>query len=194
MILNDSELELRLTSPDNLLNRIVKRIDNLDVEARVKVDNSNIGTPIPQAVRELMGVTSLISNDTRVATAAAFGVSRSSLIDFETGMATNKHDKESEQRVKEAAARILDQREVKKDEAHDLALDAMVGALTGLKARISEVDKPKDLARIASDMSKISNNLSIKNEHNLNINKVQVITFAPNIKNEKLYEVLEVGS
>lgn len=62
-------------------------------------------------------------------------------------------------------------------------------ALINLKSRIDEVERPKDLAKIATDMSKIIHDDGDNNKVN-NFN--QVIVWKPMVANENHYETIRV--
>lgn len=70
------------------------------------------------------------------------------------------------------------------------ALKVMQSAIKDLKDRISEVDKPKDLARIATDMSKVVGTISdIRGEK---ADKKQLVIWQPLIVQENHYETIHV--
>jgi len=62
-------------------------------------------------------------------------------------------------------------------------------ALTNLQSRLHEVERPKDLAKIATDMSRIINDSDDKGKVN-NFN--QVIVWKPMVANENHYETIRV--
>ena len=72
-------------------------------------------------------------------------------------------------------------------QVNNAALDILNGSLIELKARLCEVESPKDLSRIATDMGKIING-GKENKQAGNIN--QVIIYKPAMSSEHHYETI----
>lgn len=71
---------------------------------------------------------------------------------------------------------------------NNTALDILGDTLKELKLRLIEVKSPKDLAKIATDMGKIINGGKDDKKNNGNIN--QVIIYKPAMSNEHHYETI----
>lgn len=77
---------------------------------------------------------------------------------------------------------------IKLAHANTAALDILNGSLAELKLRLCEVESPKDLSRIATDMGKLinGNNQDKKSGNNMN----QVIIYKPVMSTENRYETI----
>lgn len=182
MILTDEELEDRISSPDNLINSVIVR----EIAKGGKVfGDSNI----PPLVRDLIGIVGATSNEKQIDIANEFGVSQPTVSTNSRGMLSETFSKDR--------MNVIDNiRSKKTEDAHDLALDALVGCVTGLKDQLADplltkLMKPKDLSKIATDMSKVVSNLKDKNEAGI-INNTQVVLLAPPMRKESQYEILDV--
>lgn len=76
--------------------------------------------------------------------------------------------------------------------SHSSALKVLDDSVRMLGQRLCEVDKAKDLSRIATDMSKVVNSIDeIRNGRN-NIRQGQITIWQPVIMNETHYETIHV--
>lgn len=135
MILEDEEIESRIESPLNLLNRLKKDLNRNDSD-RLR----NVIQTIPPTVDQIID-------------------------NLEDKLKSGKDN------IKSKATGIINE------------------CLDELKGRLSEVQKPKDLAAIAAEMNKVIGN---KNE-NKSASNAQVIIYAPQHNNETHYEVIHVS-
>lgn len=140
MILEDNEVEARLSSPLNLLNRM---------RALTEVESLVKPVLIPEVVNEngefddAPSISDLVDN-------------------FENKIAGGK--------------------------AYTNALGVLGESVQMLRAKLHEVEEPKQLSRIASEMSKIVNGF---NEQNKNKNMTPtVIVYKPVVNNEQHYETV----
>lgn len=76
--------------------------------------------------------------------------------------------------------------------ARSKATNIMISAMDELKTRLPEVRKPEDLARIASEMSKVVSNQSNAKKEDTS-NKPQIIIYAPVQVNESHFETMTVN-
>lgn len=128
----------------------------------VTLKRNGSGPRTPQLVNDLM--VKIAEHDSSKNIAEAFEVDKSEV---------NKE-------IKKAGGR--------EETAHDHALDLMVESLKAAKNRMAEVDKPKDLVKIAESASKIVGNLKGKGQEGGT--KVQVNVYAPVVKKESDYETI----
>lgn len=187
MVMNDDEIDIKLASPNNMFNRLRKGGElEKEIPSLIQVEDIQKGTrgegseELDPLIRELIGSTPGTTREV----AEGFDVSQYTVSNLQRGLLGSSLDTTLRDNVQKT-------REDKSGKAHDLALDAMLGALTHLTVAMSGVDNPKDLSKIASDMSKITANLKEK-DTNLT-NNIKVVVFAPSIKEERRYEVLDVG-
>lgn len=176
MILNDEEVFARLESPDNLVNLLRSDIKQSNVEIR-PTHKGHHQPNIPPMVRALIADVSLESNEKQKDVAATFGISQPTL---------SREVSANEGRTA---------KELKKDKAHEFALDSLIASLNTVKKHIEEpgvLIPLKDAARLAKDMSSVVSNLEPKQDANQNVNNTKVILFAPNIHQESYYESVEV--
>ncbi len=190
--MNDEEVLVRLQSPANLAKIVEEELANRresnstvlplrkDVEERPNLE---------ARMRALIGRTANSTDEQNKAVAGIFGVSDTQVSQYKRGLTSPKdakYDPEQARLVKATA---------KVDNAHELALDAMVGLLGRLNEKVDagEITSAKEMSRIATDMSRIAANIKGK-ERDAVINNTQVIMFAPNLKREAQYETIEVGS
>lgn len=187
MILTDEQVEERLTSPDNLMNK-VSEMKESHLIVLPKKDGSR-GEVIPSRVRQLLGVIANKSTETQTEVADAFDVTQASVSMFSRGISDQRVDHEIKEVVDKARESKAKESQDKESEAHELALDLMVDCIKGVSGRLHEVDKPKELAKMAVDMSKIVGNLKDKDKAG-DTNNTQVIIYAPNQRSESAYETL----
>lgn len=192
MILSDIETDDRLGSPDNLVNQLASYPSKSSIVSTVEIRTIPHGGRTEGALevgpnlRQLIGSTYNEGDETQAEVAEAFGVSQPVVGQAAKGLIGNRYDSSLATGVKAAEAKI--------NEAHDLALDALVSSLGALtsdakKAEIGDLSAPK-LARLASDLSKITSNLKPADSADQSV-KVQVVLFAPNrMRTEKEYETV----
>jgi hypothetical protein len=186
MILTDAEVEARLNSEGNLVNQ-VNTNKNTTIVIPVPNGGRTVGaTQIPPKVRQLVGVLSNMG-ETQQAIAGVFGITQPSVGTASRGLIGNRIATEEEGLV-EQNEKFSTKENL--NSAHNLALDAMVASITVLKTKLPEVTKPKDLARIATDMSRIVSNLTPKDKGGL-VNNTQVVLFNVPGKKESDYECIE---
>lgn len=193
MIMNDNEILSRLNSPDNIVNKLF----NSPVgESRVIIkplrDKPKVqGNDLPPMIKELIAGVVVESSESQASIAKTFGVSHSLVNQTARGLVGARVDES----LKEAAKPVNTKEPTKEDKAHDLALDAMVDSLGLLNSKLAAVNKPTELARIARDMSTISNNIKQGRGDSDGEKKpvVQVILFAPQEqKHESEFNVIDV--
>lgn len=74
--------------------------------------------------------------------------------------------------------------------ARSKAMGIMDMAMSELKNRIAEATKPKELAAIASEMSKIISNTNVRDNDDKPL--AQIVIYAPNIVSESAFDVIDV--
>lgn len=178
MILNDEEVNERLSSDDNLYNQI--RVVNIYSGLK------RSGPPIPQKVKEL--IADMAQSEPRADVAAVFGVGERTVENYKHGVnGSNRIIPELVKANEETKIR----REDKSEKAHSLAIDALMDTLGALKPQIPAISSPKDLSKIARDMSMVANNLRPKEKDPTTAN-VQVVLMTVNQKTEADFEAITV--
>ena len=183
MILSEEEVQGRLDSPDNLMNQMESY-----VEIRRKHQGKLPGaTTIPPMVRELVGSLSNESDEYDKDIAETFNVSQPIVSSASRGLISTSNGRFDSELAEKVKSKVNDKLEA----AHNLAIDAMVSSLELLTPKLSEITKPKDLSKIATDMSRISANL--KGDNVDKSTRVQVVLMAPSrMRRDDEYEALEV--
>lgn len=177
MILSESEVNERLDSTSNLMIRLKSLSNRVEHRIIPQGGRTEGSVNIPPMVRELIGSLANEGNDTQSEIAEAFGVSQPTVSGSSRGLVGLRKEDGLREKVTET----------KINDAHDLALDAMVSSLTKLGGKMEEVEDPMKLAKIASEMSKITANIKPKDAPSAT--NVQVVLFAPNrMKRENEYE------
>lgn len=176
-------------------------------------------TKIPDSVKQVLAITANQSNESAVEFASVFGVSSTTVNDIRRGLVGNRKDEvlttfrnqpappappqstsETETEAEtvnesKAGTANLERIEEKRLSAHDLALDSLVTTLQTLKPKLAALDKPKELAVIAGGLSKVVANVAASKKYNEEEEKKderpRIVLFAPVIKNESHYEVIE---
>jgi hypothetical protein len=178
MILTDEEVETRLESTDNLINRL----SNRSIQHIAKRETDNPGH-LGNRIRELIGHVANNGPESQQAIADTFGVGKATVNHASRGLIGNRLDSDLAEKVRA--------REDKQDTAHDEALDLMVNCITGIKKKLIDDTniKPEKLSRIASDMSKIVG--IIRGENDTKTPRMNVIIYKPEVKNEKDYDYID---
>ncbi len=186
MLLTDDELNERLDSPKNLMNRLKGISDRKSFVEVLPMSVGNKGPLVPDRVKELLGVIAIQSDETQEEVAEAFGVSQGLISQVSRGLDNTRVSADIKASID--AAKL--ERKEKTNEAHDEALDLLVGCLKTLKPQLGSIEKPEKLAKIATDMSKIISNVS-KKDDDAKVNNTQVIIYAPGLMSESAYETIE---
>jgi predicted transcriptional regulator len=178
MIMNDAEVQERLESPNNLVNRMVEI-------RKINPDRGKRGDAVPEKVRELIGTLANESDETQDEIAKSFGVTQALVSQTSRGMVDSRLNSK-------LALATRNSKKEKEESAHDLALDAMVSSLSGITPeKVATIDDPIKLARLAESMSRISSNIKGKNEDSGTKVAVQVVLFSPTKqKDEDEYETV----
>jgi hypothetical protein len=185
MILTDDEVEDKLKSPDNLINKL--KVIKINSGGRREGD-----TNIPPLVKELIATTASISEETGEEIGELFGISGVSVNAMRKGLTGGGNNASFDKELKDKIDKTVDKDTKDKiDSAHDAALDCLVGSLQLLGPRLKEVTKAKDLSKIANDMSKAISNLKKKDE-DPEESKIRVVVFAPTQRKESHYKTFDV--
>jgi predicted transcriptional regulator len=198
MILDEDEALTRLNSENNLCNILKKqREDSDDISFNSNRVSSVEVLPMPQGgrkagdkaippmVRELLGSLAVSGSEPHTDIAKVFGVSQPTVSNSARGLIGDRFEEDLEEKVSETKER-------KKDKAHELALDSLLGSL-GIVSELITTEAgltATKAMRIAKDASQIISTLEGKDKNPLESN-VKVVLYAPTIKQENHYEVLD---
>lgn len=170
MILFDSdEGEARVSSPDNLVNKI--QSSNIEIRERYSRDTQKKN--LPPMIQSL--VVAMGKIDTQSSAGAMVGVSQA-----DVSYLTNKGKNVDEDTVKKTVAAV-----------HQSALNGMIEAIGLLTPKLGDVRKARELSGIAADLSRVVNNTTPKEVAGSNL---KVVVFSPVIRQEDQYEELVVVS
>lgn len=180
MLLSDEELDSRLSSESNLLNKIRVEVKRADLK--------QVGdTSIPPMVRNLLANLAVDSDDTQKEIGSAFGVSQATISGYARGLVGDRLDDDIAEVVDTARKSVKE----KTAEAHEAALDAMMESLTVLKPLMGKLETAKGASSIAKDMSAIVANLRKGQEDHSTTNNTLVVLHAPQARKESNYEVID---
>lgn len=183
MILTDEEVEQRLTSPQNLLNK---------VQIVRATQKKNVGdTAVPTEVKGLLARLSIDGAESDSIIAKVFGVSQPTVSNAARGLVGDRLDDELAETVGNVKAAIKE----KTENAHNAALDSLVISLGKAKPLLESGIglSVQDLTRTAKDMSIVVANLKKSGVEDVGTtNNTVVILHPPERRNEKAYEVLDV--
>jgi hypothetical protein len=192
MILKKEVVDARLNNPNNLA---IKK-SNTEIEIVRQTPGPDSHVKIPEAVRDLLTITSSSSPETATEVASNFDISQTTVSNLRRGLVGNRLDERTATIADKARRSRQEELERKSDQAHDLALDSLVSSLKFLQPRIEEVDKPEKLASMAASISKVVSNISgVKKDKLLEeeLAKPRVVLFAPIMKPESSFESIEVS-
>ena len=188
MVLQDNEIEERLNSPKNLSTKL------LEVR-KLKEGGRKLGnTEVPPAVRSLIGSLAVQGEDSQKDIAEAFGVSQPTVGMSARGLIGNRVDASLKADIQEVEERVEKKEKASMDAAHQAALDVMLGSLGVLGSKLqneAELMKPKDLSRIATDMSRIVS-VATGQDKNSVVNNTKVVVYAPQQRKESSYETIDI--
>ena len=154
MIMNTNEVNDRLSSPDNLINRLGL------LTGRIQPGKADISTFTGESHRENVKVPEIMSMPTPEGVPS---------IDDLMDNVENK----------------LNQNLAKKG-----ALGVLVNSITELNSRLSEVDKPESLSKIAKEMSSVVNSLNEAEAEKSVRTQAQIIIWKPMVIEQTNYEVI----
>jgi predicted transcriptional regulator len=182
MILDDSEVNLRLASADNLVNKL----SQLEI-INLRQGKTNGATTIPPMVKELIGGLAAVSDETQDDIAETFGISQPKVSQIINGNGTIGD--------RPAATAYKTAKEEKKEAAHEAALDSLMASLNTVKAHMTlpgTMIPLREASRLAKDMAGVITALEPKQDNSLQINNTKVVLFAPPQKSEEFYQTIEV--
>jgi hypothetical protein len=159
-----SDVDARLESPDNLLNRL-RRMD------------SSVGSSL-----------SVISTESDTDTATDIIID-SILRESNPFMSKTESESRNPPSLSDLVPDSLDQ--IKSNLAQNTALEVMQESLDNLRGRLCEVDTVKDLSRIAQDMSKIIGNLRPKDQDRPR--QGNIIIYKPTVADVSQYKSVMVN-
>lgn len=176
MFISDKEADNRVSSIDNLINKLeLRRIHNGGRPKGRKNDTLETRLAIAERAIEVGPTKAAAEHNTTPA--------RASLLS--NGIVT--HSQGSNEKL---APAVMD----KKTSIHEKALDIITSSLINLEGKLDEVKKPSELAAIAVEMAKIASKTGSpqqKAEESGRPN-VNVIIYAPRMRDEGEYEVLDI--
>lgn len=179
MILKDEDVDERLDSPNNLINKLKVKV--LPHGGRKE---GQLG--VPDEVRKLIGGLANASDERQADIAKVFGVSQPTVSAAKRGLVGDRFDEEvseSNDEVKKATV----------EDAHESALNCLMDSLGSLGGKLKEEKttlKAKELSKIATDMSRVVGTLKPAEKEGNN-SHTQVVVFMPVQRKENQYEVID---
>ena len=196
MVLSEEEANARLSSPDNLINKLKNsRAQNPNISIQpIQGPGRTAGTKnIPDSVRNLIGSLANTSSSTQAEIADTFDVSQFTVSTASRGLVSHRYDPRLRREVEKEKKERQDLLEEKSSSIHEQALDNLVSTMQALQGKIPIVAKAKDLAVVASHLSRVATNMDIANRKSDkgNVQNVQVILHAPHQIPETNYDTVE---
>lgn len=183
MILQDDDVEARLTSDKNLINKLNSRVVVKELPHGGRKEGQ---LAIPEPIRKLIGGLANNSDERQADIAKVFSVSQATVSGAKRGLVGDRFDEElteSNEETKKASV----------ESAHEAALDCLMDTLGSLGGKIkSEAStmKAKELSKIATDMSRVVGTLKPAEKEGTN-STTQVVVFMPVQKKEAQYDVID---
>jgi len=171
MIYNEEKALERVNSEDNLINKL-QRIKSGNLEVR-KLPRSEGPKQIPPMVQELIGVAAALSSGAEAS--RVFGAVTPQMANLYKNGETNS----TRGRVAEHIETI-----------HTKAIDAMLASIDKVTELVPNVRKATDASIIASNMAKVIEKTTAKQEDTKN--RVVIVAYAPNMKLESDFDTIEV--
>jgi hypothetical protein len=175
MFISEEDVVNRVSSLDNLINRLqLRKINNGGRPKGRKNDTNEDRLDVAEYA--------MIHGTTKAAEKFNTTPSRASLL--KDGVITHASGKDEE---------LAPAVENKRETIHNKALDILTNALNSLDPKIPEITKPTELAAIATEMAKIAERTGGRlNPEEENKPKVQVVIFAPRMKEAEEFETIDI--
>ena len=181
MLLTKEQARARLESPNNLTNKVVR--NNSHFELRTLTHGGREEGTKNLTEQERLTIASIAQLDKAENVAREFGISRQHVENLKFGRVDSRRYADKEHPELKNKLRIV------KDEIKDKALQVLMGSLGLLDdEKMSDLDG-KDLSVVASNMSKVVNNLEPKEQHD---NGTKILIYAPQMKEVEEFKVVEV--
>jgi adenine C2-methylase RlmN of 23S rRNA A2503 and tRNA A37 len=177
MFLTESEVNLRLSSTDNIVNRFGS---SEFVKKKITLATRVNSETLSKEVKEEIMVDLAVSGETHKEISKNYGVTRECVSRIAEG---NRIDGVNKERVERKVAETL-------AAGRDLALDKLMKSLNLISDDKLDKLTAKDLSTVTSNLSNTVSRLSPK--ETAQPNQVQVIIHAPVQKTEKDYQVVEI--
>lgn len=175
MFISEEEVNNRVSSLDNLINRLELRKINNGGRPKGRKNDTN---------QERLNVAEYAMIHGSSAAAREFNTTPSRASLLKDGVITHASGSDEE-----LAPAVKD----KKETIHNKALDILTGALNSLDPMIPEIKKPSELAAIASEMAKIAERTGGRLKPNEeNKPNVQIVIFTPNQKELDESEIIDI--
>jgi DNA-binding XRE family transcriptional regulator len=179
--LTDKEILDRVSSPDNLANRVTVH--------KIEKGKREGDTNIPKEIKKTIAILTN-EGETQQSVADTFGVSRRAVGFIESGRPGGGNlDPELDTVIKDTKSRVKDSR----NEAELLAINALLEGLKVLPKEMmtGSIKKAKSLSSISKDMAFIANQMSGKDLGEGN-KSVHLHLYAPRQKAVEEYETIDV--
>jgi len=178
--LTDKEIEDRVSSPDNLVNR-------LEIHSMRNMPKGT--TDIPMEIRKVAAILGT-EGETCRDLEKGLGISRNSINQYENGLTTG--------RVVPELKRVIDEKKVQlqqnRETAESLAVDALLSHLKILPDHIGN-KKSKTISSVAKDMAAISNMMGNgRDPSGTNSAGMHLHLYAPKIKTLEDYDIIDITS
>ena len=182
MLISKEQTEKRLASSDNLLNKVVR--NNSHFELRTINHGGRLegrDSDLTEVERTTIGA--LAHVDTAANVAAEFGISRQHVQNLKFGRVGARAGMEK------AHPELKSNLKIAKEEIKDKALQVLMSSL-GLcdDEKLSDLGA-KDLSSVASNMSKVVNNLEPREQGD---SGTKILIYAPQIKDIEKFDVVEI--
>jgi len=183
MFIDEKEADQKLSSLDNLLNRLngSSKVDYRKVGGDKGREKGRIEDSLEKKAE--IATDAIVMGPSAAAAKHDTTISRASLLS--RGIVTHRNSSDEE------LAPLV---QSKKDQVHEKALDIITKTLLSLDSKIDSVQKPVDLSAIAANMAKIAEKTGGKGyrQEEESRPKVQVVIFTPRSKEAEEFETIDI--
>lgn len=200
MLLTKEQLEKRITSEDNISNKIAIREQEMQVEIINKDGiNNHKGNPgtrhLTEEERVAIGVVASVTGSSTAA--ELFGVSPSHAGDLKNGnrnVGNGEHGSSFRVRDTELQNKIAERLEDAKLTIQEKAAEKLLATLGLLTEDKMENSSAKEIATVASQVSQVFRNMNSTNNKDNNKTNVKITVHQPKTSKEDYFETLEIVS
>lgn len=139
---------------------------------------------VPESLRKIIGDTAITDNSEGRKLAEAFDISNSSVSAYKQGATSTSSYNSPDNELAKHVSNV-------KDRIATKARSKLIAALNGITPKKLEDVKVRELAAIAKDMSAVVKNIEPQVQEKQD-NKVQFVFFAPHVRKEEEYSVIEM--
>lgn len=183
--LDDKEIEDRVLSPDNLVNRLTVH--------EIKKGGACRGESVPIEIKKII---TILGNEDERGTdlASAFDMDQATVSRAIRAVDPGGKTLEDDQRLKPLKEKVKSEVEQNRETAESKAVETLLASLDLLPEALTRKPlKPKQISSVAKDMAAIANQMANRNDPDGNGSRsMHLHLYAPKQKKVEDYEVIDV--